>query len=303
MSIRYGLAVVACALALPCAATATPAADEAGAPARLALRYAALKESLRDNALRRPLHMDSTQGADSASGEIYALVDSPFAIAGAALASAPQWCDIMMLHLNTKACALAPEGARTTLHVMIGRKYDQPAADAYPVDFAFRVVAATVNYLQVRLTAAEGPIGTRDYLILLEAVPADGARTFIRLSYSYGYGFAGRMAMMAYLGTVGRDKVGFSVVGKEPGGQPRYVGGVRGIVERNTMRYYLAIESYLGALAVAPAARLEKGLGDWFTAIEGYPRQLHEMERGEYLDMKRNEAARARVKAMLLTTP
>jgi hypothetical protein len=58
------------------------------------------------------------------------------------------------------------------------------------------------------------------------------------------------------------------------------------------MRYYLAIESFLGAQSAPAAERVEKSLRDWFTAIERYPRQLHEMERGEYLAMKRMEYAR-----------
>ena len=58
------------------------------------------------------------------------------------------------------------------------------------------------------------------------------------------------------------------------------------------MRYYLAIESFLGALSAPPQARLETRLRDWFAAIERYPRQLHELEQGEYLKMKRKEYLR-----------
>lgn len=39
----------------------------------------------------------------------------------------------------------------------------------------------------------------------------------MHLSYSYGYGMAGRMAMQAYLATAGADKVGFSLVRQEGG--------------------------------------------------------------------------------------
>ena len=56
------------------------------------------------------------------------------------------------------------------------------------------------------------------------------------------------------LATLGRDKVGFSVVGRAADGRPVHVEGLRGAVERNTLRYYLAVESYLGALAL-PAGR------------------------------------------------
>lgn len=100
------------------------------------------------------------------------------------------------------------------------------------------------------------------------------------------------VAMQTYLATIGRDKVGFTVVGKQADGQPEYIGGVRGVVERNTMRYYLAIDTFLGTARAAPAARFEKSLQAWFTAVERYPRQLHEMDRDEYLDMKRAEYLR-----------
>ena len=98
--------------------------------------------------------------------------------------------------------------------------------------------------------------------------------------------------MRVYLGTSGRDKVGFSRVAGEQDGEPRYIGGMRGLVERNTMRYYLAIEAYLGALSAPPAQRVEKSLRDWFAAAERFPRQLHEMDLGNYLAMKRREYSR-----------
>ncbi len=64
---------------------------------------------------------------------------------------------------------------------------------------------------------------------------------------------------------------------------------MRGVVERNTMRYYLAIEAYLGALTTPVPQQLEKRLNDWYSGIERYPLQLHEIERSEYLAMKRSE--------------
>ena len=58
------------------------------------------------------------------------------------------------------------------------------------------------------------------------------------------------------------------------------------------MRYYLAIESYLDALAVPPPQRLEKGLEGWFAATQKYARQLYEVDRPAYLEMKRKEYLR-----------
>ncbi|MDP1679328.1 MAG: hypothetical protein Q8L02_04285 [Candidatus Nitrotoga sp.] len=57
-------------------------------------------------------------------------------------------------------------------------------------------------------------------------------------------------------------------------------------MERSTIRYYPAIDTFLEAARATPTAQLEKRLQSWFTAIERYPRQLHEMDRGKYLEMK-----------------
>ena len=98
--------------------------------------------------------------------------------------------------------------------------------------------------------------------------------------------------MLAYLSTLGRGKVGFTPTAKPSSGQPDYIGGVRGAVERNTMRYYLAIDAYLGALSTPPAEQLEKRLQSWFTSTEQFSRQLHEVDRDAYLTMKRREVLR-----------
>ncbi|HEX6363451.1 MAG TPA: hypothetical protein VFZ93_10865, partial [Albitalea sp.] len=123
-------------------------------------------------------------------------------------------------------------------------------------------------------------------------IPLDARRSFIHLSYSYGYGLAAQLAMQGYLNTAGRGKVGFSIVDRRADGRAVYVGSMRGVIERNTMRYYLAIVAYLDTLAVPPAERVERRLRAWFDATERYPQQLHEISEEEYLAMKRREIER-----------
>ncbi len=282
------------AAALACAgAGLVHAADTAAASAAsLLARYGALQEKLGHNQFQKPLFIESGEGSGTATADVYALVDHPFAAVDNALSDPSHWCDILILHLNVKYCRASGTGQGRALTVNIGRKYDQPLDESYQVEFAYGVAAKTADYLQVRLKADEGPLSTRDYHIMLEAVPADAGRTFIHLSYSYAYGVVGRLAMQVYLGTLGRGKVGFTAVGKQSGGQPQYIGGIRGAVERNTMRYYLAVEAFLGALSTPPQAQLELRLRDWFAATERYSLQLHEMEQAEYFAMKRKEYAR-----------
>ena len=260
--------------------------------ASLQARYSALREPLANNAFRRPLVLESSQTASDLAGDIYAVLEQPYGIAGLALQGVDRWCDILILHLNVKACRAAKSPAGGTLSLSVGRKTEQPTADAYPVEFAFKVAASQADYLRVTLDADEGPLGTHDYRMVLEAVALDARRTFLHLSYSYAYGFVARTATQGYLATTGRDKVGFSIIGRKPDGQPVYMTGMRGVIERNTMRYYLAIEAYLGALSLPPSEQLEKRLNDWHAGVERYPLQLHELEREDYLAMKRREIRR-----------
>lgn len=73
-------------------------------------------------------------------------------------------------------------------------------------------------------------------------MPLKNERTFTHFIYTDAFGFAGNLAMQVYLATGARNKVGFTVTKKLPNGQSIYIKGVSGIVERNDMRYYVAIE-------------------------------------------------------------
>ena len=274
------------------AALAHAGGTDLNSAASLRAKYAELRSQLGNNQFGKPLYLDSGESPGGVTGNIFALVEHPFATAVAALDSPRDWCEILILSINTKYCRAAMGTQGSVLHVSIGKKYDQPLDQAYRLEFQYGVSARTSTYLQVRLSADQGPLSTRDYRIVLEAVPVEDGRTFIHLSYSYAYDTMGRLAMQVYLGTSGRGKVGFTITGTQADGQPLHIGGTRGVVERNTMRYFLAIDAFLGALAVPPQDRLEKRLRDWFAAAERYPRQLHEIERGEYLEMKRKEHLR-----------
>ncbi|HJV94844.1 MAG TPA: hypothetical protein VJ608_02355 [Albitalea sp.] len=286
-------AVVA-AWVLACIGSAAAQTQPADAAAALQARHAELASQLEHNVFGRTIVLQSTEASNDLRGEIYAVVEHPFAEVDEALQGAGHWCDILILHLNVKGCVASERPQQSSLAVSIGRKFDQPLADAYRVDFNYRVASRTPGYLEVLLNADSGPFSTRDYRIALEAVPLDRERSFIHLSYSYRYGFAAKLAMQTYLGTLGRDKLGFTVERRRSNGEPVYVGGVRGVVERNTMRYYLAIDAFLDSLALPPPQQLERRLHDWFAATERYARQLHELDQSEYLAMKRKEVQRQR---------
>lgn len=277
------------------AGVACAAMAQADPAATLRAKYAALDEPLRQNQFKQPLVLDSTETPNRFTGDIYAIVEYPFSEVNAGLNDPDHWCDVMLLHINTKYCHAVTGSPGTILRVNLGKKTPEKLIYTTRVEFIYSVGATTPEYLQIMLNAKDGPMGASDFSILLEAVALPNARTFLHLTYSYAMNFAGRLAVQTYLATLGSGKVGFTEIGKRTGGQADYIRGVRGMVERNTMRYYLAIDSFLGAARTAPAARLEKRLQSWFTAVERYPRQLHEMDRTAYLEMKRDEHLRQQI--------
>jgi len=284
---RLRKAVAASLVALAC-----PAAGHAQDATALRAREAALDGRLATNQFHRPLVIDSRHSNGVLEGDVYAVVAYPYTVVGPALQGMDHWCDILMVHLNVKDCVARGAGEQSVLSLAVGRRFDQPLAEAFRIDFAYRVAASTPGYLEVLLTAGAGPLGTKDYRIVVEASPVDAKSTFVHMSYSYAYGVAAEVAMRGYLATLGRGKVGFTIVDRDAAGAPVYLGDVRGVIERNTMRYYLAIEGYLAASALPAPERRERRLENWFAAVERYPRQLHEMERGEYLAMKHRELGR-----------
>jgi hypothetical protein len=159
------------------------------------------------------------------------------------------------------------------------------------VDFRYNLVTASADYLHVALSSRSGPMGTRDFSILLEAAPLDSRRTFMHMSYAYALGSMARFGMDAYLAGAGRDKFGFSVVDRLPDGRPVYVDGVRGVVERSAMRYYLGVEAYLDSLSAPPGRSLEVRLRNWYAATARYPQLRETVGADEYVDMKRREAS------------
>ena len=276
-----------------CQSAFAQAADNAAA---LRDKYQSLTQQLAHNPFQRPLYLESQELPSALSGDIYGVVNYPFATVNGTLNDPTQgpanWCDVLILHLNTKYCHASTSANGTVLAVNIGKKTEESLSSSYRVQFNYRPAASSPDYFRVELTAASGPVSTKDYRIVLEAIPAADSRTFIHLTYAYGYGTVGRLAMKTYLATIGSDKVGFSTTPDPSTGEAHSIGGVRGLVERNTMRYYLAIDAYLGALSSPPNARLDKRLTDWFDATEQYPRQLHEVSRADYMQMKHDEYQR-----------
>jgi hypothetical protein len=261
------------------AGAVAPATDAA---AQLRARHAALAPALAHNDFGRPLALESHEQAHSVSGDVYAVIDYPFAAVSQAFRDPHTWCEVLILHLNTKYC----RAGGGVLSVRMGRKGERDLDDTFALAFAFRADAPRADFVSARAASPSGPLGSRDYRIEMQAMPLPNGRSFMRLHYSYSFGTAAKLATKGYLATSGSGKIGFTRDGRG------YVRGLRGAVERNAMRYYLAVESYLGSLDEMPGRQFSTRIERWYDATERYSPQLHEIDRASYLAMKQREYVR-----------
>ena len=113
-------------------------------------KYDALTPQLKSNVFHRPIHLDSEETSNSLKGDIYAVVDYPFATVNSAFNDPQQgpanWCEVLILHLNTKYCHASVGGNGAAIISMnVGKKTEQELGDTYRVQFNYRSVATTIT--------------------------------------------------------------------------------------------------------------------------------------------------------------
>ena len=257
----------------------------------LAARYREIAPLMRANPLELPIHVEGQRARGWVRGDVYSVVDQPFGAVQAALGSVERWCDVLILHLNAKACTYRAGALQQGLTLYLGRKFYQPPEQAHRLELDFAVTQRGRDHLALALHADRGPLGTREHELHFEAIPLPAGRTLIRFSYAHARGLLSRLAMFSYLRTLGRKKVGFSVVGRDVDGRPQYVEGVQAVIERNAMRYQLAIQAYLETAQISGEAGFERRAERWFELTSAFPSQLFEFDRETYLEHKRREWA------------
>jgi len=252
-----------------------------------------MQAQLTSSPMGRPLTVDSEELPGGLRGEVFAEVDQPFAQVVQALARPGNWCDMLLLHVNNRRCRLVKtDGGGRAVELAVVRRYDLPVESAFILQMALRIDDSAPDYLSVDLGSENGPMGTSQHRVQVEAVPlAGGSRTFMHFSYAYQHNTLARLASQAYLGTFGRNKVGFTEVGQGTSG-PEYIRGLRGLVERNAVRYFLTVDAYLDAMGAPPAQQAERRMENWWAGTERYPRQLQEFDRATYFALKRSDRAR-----------
>lgn len=249
-------------------------------------RYHALKSGAGPILPGTTISISSTEQGERLSAEVSGLLHTPYATVATTLAELQNWCQFMPLHFNIKACTYRTQEGEQRLTLYSGRKYYQSPEDSYTMTYRFETLQHDAMQLSLRLSAEHGPLGTSDYLIEVDALRVEEG-TMIHIHSAYRPSFFSSLLSSGYLATLGRDKVGFSRV--ELGGESHPVQGLRGVLERNVMRYHFAIQAFLDSQSLPEKERHQAVLASWFRQNNSYPQQLHEMSESEYQEIKRKE--------------
>jgi len=227
-----------------------------------------------------PLTLKSDFTKNRLSAEVYAIKSYDFLRLSSELSKPAQWCQFITLHLNIKACVYRTSPGNS-LSFFAGRKFYQPAQDAFELQYQFKREYLDEHYFKLSLTADSGPFATKDYQINLEILKVDHD-VLLHMSLAYQTSFSSRLGSSVYLSTLGADKVGFSLR-RDESGEINFISGIEAIVERNVMRYFLALSVYM------ENTDTDKMIKAWYLSTEKYARQLHEVKEAQYIKTKQLE--------------
>lgn len=258
---------------------------------RLLDTYNGNRARLATNSFGLPLFLDSSERSGRVQVDVYGIFDYPIGSVVDAHKVPANWCDIAPLHPNVKACTYREVTDAWLLTFYLGRKVYQRPEETHQVIYRYRNVEQRQAYLDIVLDADAGPFGTKDHQIRFEALPLDGGRTFVHVGYAYRDSMAIRLAEKVYFATLGSGKIGFTVTGTDRNGRPVYIGGARGAIERNAVRYYFAINSFMKTLDNPEASRFSRRSSEWYDLTDRYRPQLFELEKKDYLTLKTTEHA------------
>lgn len=235
-----------------------------------------------------PFTLESSDRRGMITARVTAFLPNiPFALFVERLSDGRQWCEFVPLHLNIKACLFRPDENIPKLDFYAGTKGYMSPNEAQMLSLAF-ASEMTDEIMNVSLMAPRGPFGSSNYNFTFHAIDIDQG-VYLQFDLSSSPGLMSGLAKL-YFATIASKKIGFSVIGKHLSGNPRYVKGQRGGMERNIIRYLLSIQAYFETVAQEGREDIFLlRLNRWFDHAERFHAQLYEMDKDIYLRTKLKE--------------
>jgi len=242
---------------------------------------ASLPQSVKSPLLSKPFPISVTSelNGDLSRVAISALVPVTFTELANFYRDDSQWCQAFFANVYVKSCYKNQRSLR--LFYNNNDRYQDLEA-AFRFDYRIETQQLDPTRLYISLIAASGPLGSFDYQLNIEAQAANAGNSFIRLVYQARYGWLARSAVYVYLKTLGGGKVGFS---HDQDNKP--VEGLRGVLERNAMRYLLALSAYFTNHESGKPYTVT--LKNWHDYAQVFQDELQEIDWNAYQSLKTKE--------------
>jgi len=267
-------------------------ADEAGKveeinPSDLVTQYRETEKTGSRLAETLPIYLETVQKEKVLNVNLLGLFPFKFSDVAEVVARPASYCEFLPLMLNVKSCVITEINPVTRMKFYVAGKHYTPPLASYRIHAVFRLVDRTSEKIRIRLESEEDSAGKTGYDVDLVAIPLEG-QTLLYLKSRYAPGRVTRMATNTYVNVFAHDKPGFTEIQK-PGGEKKLITGFPAVIERSSVRAYLALKAYMINFHLPPAKRFEACLGTWYDLNRPYKKQLYELERDEYLQIKRRE--------------
>ena len=256
-------------------------------PDHLVDQYHKLEKTGKRLAATLPIYLKTVQKEKVLNVSLMGKIPFKFSDVSAVLAKPGSYCDFLPLLFNVKTCVITELNPVTRIKFYVAGKHYTPPITSYRIHAVFRLVDRTPEKIRVRLESEEDSLGKSGYDVDLVAIPLDG-ETLMYLKSRYAPGRVTRMATNTYVNVFARDKPGFTEI-QEPGGKKKLITGFPAVIERSSVRAYLALKAYTLNYHLPPDKRFEACLKTWYDLNQPYKKQLYELERDQYLQIKRRE--------------
>ena len=256
-------------------------------PDHLVDQYHKLEKTGKRLAATLPIYLKTVQKEKVLNVSLLGKIPFKFSDVSAVLAKPGSYCDFLPLLFNVKTCVITELNPVTRMKFYVAGKHYTPPITSYRIHAVFRLVDRTPDKIRVRMEADPDTPGKSDYGVDLVAIPLDG-ETLMHLKSRYAPGRITRMATNTYVNVFARDKPGFTEI-QEPGGKKKLITGFPAVIERSSLRAYFALKAYTLNYHLPPDKRFEACLKTWYDLNQPYKKQLYELERDQYLQIKRRE--------------
>jgi len=256
-------------------------------PSDLVAQYREMEKTGTRLAATLPIYLKTIQKDKVLNVSLLGLIPFKFQDVSGVLARPASYCDFLPLMFNVKSCVITEFNpvARIKFYVA-GKHYTSPLA-SYRIHAVFRLVDRTSEKIRIRLESEEDSAGKTGYDVDLVAIPLEG-QTLLSLKSRYAPGRVTRMATNTYVNVFAHDKPGFTEI-LAPDGKKKLITGFPAVIERSSVRAYLALKAYMLNYHLPPAKRFEACLSTWYDLNRPYKKQLYELDREDYLQIKRRE--------------